>query len=226
MLSFNYYGHACFLLDDGKHKVLVDPFLTGNPAASITADEVVADYILVSHGHGDHIGDTAAIAKRTGATVVAIPEILGIVEQEVGSVPSAPMNIGGTVKLPFGFVRMTLAFHSSGITGGIACGFVINIGGKNIYYAGDTALFGDMTLIGKKDSIDYAVLPVGDNYTMGLDDAVEAVNFVKPKNVIPVHYNTWDIIKQDIDEFKRLTEAKTSARVYIVNVGSSLELGS
>ena len=129
MVKFTYYGHSCFLLDDGKYKVLADPFLTGNPLAAIEAGQVECDYILVSHAHGDHLGDAAAIAKRTGAMVLAIPEVLGLCEEQAGEIQGHGMNLGGSVKLPFGKVRMTMAFHSSGVAGGIACGFVIQIGG-------------------------------------------------------------------------------------------------
>ena len=163
MLTYNYYGHACFQLDDGTTKLLFDPFLTGNPQASINEKDVEADYILITHAHGDHIGDAPNIAVRTNATVVGIPEIMEFGGQRVKTIG---MNLGGTVKLPFGFVRMVPALHSSGIEGGVACGYVVGIGGKIVYFAGDTALFDDMKLIGARDKIDYAILPIGGHYTM------------------------------------------------------------
>ena len=218
MLTYNYYGHACFQLNDGKYKVLFDPFLTGNPAAAVSEKDVAADYILISHAHGDHIGDAENITLRTNATVIAIPEIIDFGGENVKTVG---MNLGGTYKTEFGFVRMVPAFHSSGVEGGIACGFVVGIGGKTIYYAGDTALFGDMKLIGERDKIDYAILPIGDHYTMGIDDAARAVEFLGAANVIPLHYNTWDIIKQNPEEFKSKVK---SAKVHIVKPGESLEL--
>ena len=224
MLKYTYYGHAAFLLDDGKYKVLGDPFLTGNPKASINADDVACDFILISHAHGDHIGDAASIAKRTGATVVAIPEVIGMCEESVGQIKSHGMNLGGSVNLPFGKVRMTLALHSSGVAGGIAVGFVIMIGGKTVYFAGDTALFSDMKLIGRKDHIDYALLPVGDNYTMGLEDAALAAQYLNAANIIPIHYNTWPVIEQDVTRYKQLTEETTRATVHIVNPGETIEL--
>ena len=224
MLKYTYYGHSCFLLDDGNSKILFDPFLTGNPKAAITADEVECDYILVSHGHGDHLGDAAAIAKRTGAKVIAIPEILGVIGEEIGEFDGHGMNLGGSVKLPFGKVRMTLALHSCGVPGGIACGFVVQIAGLNIYYAGDTALFHDMKLIGRKDSLDYAMLPIGDNYTMGLEDAALAAQWLNTKNVIPLHYDTWPVIEQDVEKNKEVTEEMTRATVHIVQPGESIEL--
>lgn len=225
MLKYTYYGHACFLLDDGKCRVLADPFLTGNPKAAIKAEDVRCDYILVSHAHGDHLGDAPAIAKRTGATIVAIPEVIGLCDEQAGTpLKSHGMNLGGSVVLPFGKVRMTLALHSSGVAGGIACGFVIQMGGHTVYFAGDTALFQDMKLIGRKDSIDYALLPIGDNYTMGLEDAALAAQWLNAANVIPIHYDTWPVIKQDVEKYKEVAEATTKAHVHIVKPGETIEL--
>lgn len=224
MIKYTYYGHASFLLDDGTSKVLTDPFLTGNPLAAIQADEVECDYILLTHAHGDHLGDAPAIAKRTGAMVLGIPEVLDVCLQAEGDIKTHGMNIGGSVKLPFGKVRMTIALHSSGVAGGIACGYVIQIGGINVYFAGDTALFSDMKLIGQKDPLDYAVLPIGDNYTMGLEDAALAAQWLNTKNVIPIHYNTWPVIAQEAGRYKEVTEGMTRAAVHIVEPGGTLEL--
>lgn len=217
MLKFNYYGHSCFQLDDGNYKLLFDPFLTANPAASITSEEVQADYVLITHAHGDHIGDGYEIVKRTDATAIGTPEVMDIGDD----VNTIGMNVGGTLYLPFGFVRMVPAIHSSGIAGGVAVGYVVHIGSKNIYYAGDTCLFSDMKLIGERDKIDYAILPIGDHYTMGIEDAARAVEFLGAKNVIPVHYNTWALIKQDPEEFESLVRGAT---VHIVEPGESLRL--
>ena len=217
-MTYNYYGHSCFQLDDGKTKVLVDPFLTGNPQASISEKDVEADYILVTHAHGDHIGDAPNIAVRTNATVVGIPEIMDFGGQRVKTIG---MNLGGTIKTEFGFVRMVPALHSSGIAGGVACGYVICIGGKVIYFAGDTALFSDMKLIGVRDKIDYALLPIGGHYTMDPIDAATAVEFLNASNVIPLHYNTWNVIKQNAEE---LLELVRNAKVLIVKPGQSIEL--
>lgn len=224
MIKYTYYGHASFLLDDGTSKVLTDPFLTGNPLAAIQADEVECDYILLTHAHGDHLGDAPAIAKRTGAMVLGIPEVLDVCLQAESGIKTHGMNIGGSVKLPFGKVRMTMALHSSGVAGGIACGYVIQIGGINVYFAGDTALFSDMKLIGQKDPLDYAVLPIGDNYTMGLEDAALAAQWLNTKNVIPIHYNTWPVIAQEAGRYKEVTEGMTRAAVHIVEPGGTLEL--
>ena len=224
MIKYTYYGHASFLLDDGTSKVLTDPFLTGNPLAAIPADEVECDYILLTHAHGDHLGDAPAIAKRTGAMVLGIPEVLDVCLQAESDIKTHGMNIGGSIKLPFGKVRMTMALHSSGVAGGIACGYVIQIGGINVYFAGDTALFSDMKLIGQKDPLDYAVLPIGDNYTMGLEDAALAAQWLNTKNVIPIHYNTWPVIAQEAGRYKEVTEGMTRAAVHIVEPGGTLEL--
>ncbi len=225
MVKFSYYGHAAFLLDDGTHRVLVDPFLTGNPMASIAESAVDCDYILLTHAHGDHLGDAPSIAARTGAAIVAIPEIISVCEgQACAPIKSHPMNIGGSLDLPFGKVRMTFAQHSAGVPGGIACGFVVYIGGKVVYYAGDTALFSDMQLIGRKDAIDYAVLPIGDNYTMGLEDAVQAAQWVNASHVIPVHYDTWPVIAQEVHRYQEVAEAMTRASVCVVAPGETLEL--
>ena len=220
MLKFNYYGHACCQLDDGKYKLLFDPFLTGNPVATIKADEVQADYILITHAHGDHVGDAYDIAMKNGATAICIPEITDFGGDEIKSIG---MNLGGTFKLPFGFVRMVPAFHSAGVGGGTPCGYVVGIDNQVIYFAGDTCLFGDMKLIGERDKIDWAILPIGDHYTMGIEDAAKAVEFLGAKNVIPVHYNTWDVIKQNPEDFKSLVK---NANVHIVKPGESLNLNA
>ena len=222
MLTYTYYGHACFLLSDGEYKILVDPFLSGNPQAVIKPKDVTADYILITHAHDDHLGDAPEIAAHLDASIVAIPEVLTLCTSRVEkAIRACPMNLGGTIELPFGAVRMVPALHSSGVEGGIACGYVIHIFGKVIYYAGDTALFSDMKLIGERDSIDYAILPIGDNYTMGVEDAAKAVEFLNAKNVIPVHYGTWGVINQNPDNFKKLVKG---ANVYIVKPGDAIEL--
>ncbi|MBR3722719.1 MAG: metal-dependent hydrolase [Selenomonadaceae bacterium] len=224
MLNFEYYGHSAFLLDDGKCKLLFDPFLTGNPTASIKAEEVKADYVLVSHAHGDHIGDAPAIVKRTGAAAIGIPEVLELIQKVAPNSTGYGMNIGGALGFPFGKVFITPALHSSGVAGGAPVGFIVAIGGMNVYFAGDTGLFPYMSFIGKRIKIDVAILPIGDNYTMGVEDAAEAVKLLGARHVIPVHYNTWPVIEQDPAEFKRLAESASSAKIHIVKPGGSLEL--
>jgi UPF0173 metal-dependent hydrolase MITSMUL_05288 len=224
MVNFKYYGHSCVLLDDGTYKVLFDPFLTGNPAATAKPEDIDCDFILITHAHSDHFGDAPEIADRTGAELVAIPEVLSLCEERVPGLKQHPMNLGGSLNLPFGKVRMTLAQHSSGVAGGVACGYVVYIGGQVVYFAGDTALFSDMRLIGQKDSLDYAILPIGDNYTMGLEDAALAAQLLNARNVIPIHYNTWPVINQDVRHYKEITEATSPVVVTIVNPGETVPL--
>lgn len=221
-MKFCYYGHACFLLDTGKEKLLFDPFLTDNPQASIKADDAACDYILLSHAHSDHFADAPAIAERTGAEVIAIPEVIALFPETVTHFH--PMNIGGGWNFPFGRVTMVRAFHSCGAPGGAPAGFVISFKeGPTVYYAGDTSLFSDMALIGKKFNIDYAILPIGDNFTMGLEDAVQAAVLLKARHVIPVHYNTWPLIEQDPAQFQMFA-AEEGIPVDIVKPGEELVL--
>jgi L-ascorbate metabolism protein UlaG (beta-lactamase superfamily) len=220
-------GHACLLIEtDGKH-VLIDPFLTGNPTAAAKADEVPADFILVSHGHGDHVGDTVAIASRTGATVIANYEISEWFKTQ-GVAKTHGQQHGGGFNHPFGRVKLTVAFHGSalpdGSNGGNPCGFLIYCkDGKKIYDAADTGLFGDMRLIGE-EGIDLAILPIGDNYTMGPDDAVRAVKLVQPKKVLPIHYSTWPVIEQDAFAWAARVRAETKAEPIVLAPGQWLEV--
>ena len=220
MLKFSYYGHSAFLLDDGSSRLLFDPFLTFNPAATLSADKAEADYILVSHGHQDHLGDAGSIARMSDATVIGVPEII----DACGKVKGHGMNIGGTAKFPFGKVFMTPAMHSAGLPGAIACGFVVTIGGKTVYYSGDTSLFSDMALISRKFRIDYAVLPIGDNYTMGIEDAAIAAEILQAEHVIPVHYNTWPVVQQDAELFKMRVEMDGFIKCHILKPGEAMEL--
>lgn len=221
-MKFTFYGHACFLLDTGKEKLLFDPFLSGNDLAAIKADQVESDYILLSHAHADHFGDAPSIAERTGAKVIAIPEIIGQFPKTVTNFQ--PMNLGGTYETSFGSVKMVPAMHSAGVAGGVAAGFIIKFNqGITVYYAGDTALFSDMKLWGELFKIDYAVLPVGDNYTMGPEDALMAAKFLKAKTMIPLHYNTWPVIAQDPEDLKERA-AKEKVSIKMINPGESVEL--
>jgi len=219
--TLTFYGQSAFLLSHGDTRLIIDPWLTGNPWKAITADEINCQYILVSHAHADHLGDTVAIAKRTGATVVTTAEIARMLKEQGCDV--APMSIGGKRNFDFGYVKVTLAIHGSGIAGGQAAGFIVNFFGKTIYFAGDTALFSDMSLIGKT-SLDYALLPIGDNYTMGIDDAVEAVGLLHPQKVIPMHYNSNPLIKQSPEEFKNKVQEKYKVPTIIMLPGEKINL--
>lgn len=223
-VSLTYYGHSVFTLEKGDVKLIFDPYLTGNPWKAVTADEIEANYILVSHGHQDHLGDTVSIAKRTGATVITTAELARVLKEQ--GVNTHPMSIGGKKSWEFGYVRVTPAVHGSGVPGGVAAGFIVNFYGVNVYFAGDTALFGDMALLGKLEKIDYALLPIGDNYTMGADDAVEAGIMLKPKIVIPMHYNTNPLIQQSPDKFKLLMEKRTGIPVRVMQPGETIVLNS
>src|SRR4051812_37428517 len=215
-------GHACLLVESDGQRVLIDPFLTGNPAAAVTADEVEADFILVSHGHADHVGDAVAIAKRTGATVVANYEISGWLEKQ-GVKKVHGQQHGGGHDFPFGRVKLTLAFHGSalpdGSYGGNPCGFLLYFkDGTKVYDAADTGLFGDMRLIGE-EGIDLAILPIGDNFTMGPDDALRAVKLIQPTKVLPIHYNTFDLIAQDAPAWAARVRQETNAEPVVLKPG-------
>ena len=227
-IEITWLGHSCFSLDTGKHKLLIDPFLNDCPTASIKADEAEADFVLVTHGHFDHVGDTVSIAKRTEAKVVANFEICewlkkqGIAEEKV-----IALGPGGAVELPFGVTKMTTAVHSSGLPdgsyGGVAGGFILQIANQRIYFAGDTALTLDMKLIGI-GGLDLAVLPIGDLFTMGPDDAVEATKFLNPSRVLPCHYNTMPVIAQDADQWADRVRSHTAAEPIILQPGEKFSL--
>lgn len=227
MTTVTWLGHASMAVETNNYHILVDPFINGNPAAAVKAEELKADFILVSHGHGDHVGDTVTIAKRNNALVISNFEIANWLGNQ--GVRTHPQHIGGGYPHPFGYLKLTQALHGSalpdGSYGGNPAGFLLTtVDGKKIYFACDTGLFGDMRLIGE-EGIDLAVLPIGDNFTMGPADALRAVKLIQPKHVIPIHYNTWELIAQDVHDWKAKVEAETSAKVHVLSPGQSLELG-
>jgi L-ascorbate metabolism protein UlaG (beta-lactamase superfamily) len=222
-VNVRFLGHAAFELSDGSTTVLIDPFLTGNPKATVSADDLSPDVILLTHGHGDHYGDTVPIAKRTGAPVVAIVEIANEIAEE--GVQTFDPNLGGTVKFDWGWVKLTPAWHTSTTPKGTVttpAGLLISFGGKIIYHLGDTALFSDLQLIGRRgDAIDLAIVPIGGHYTMDRVDAVTAVEFVQPRQVIPCHYDTFPPIETNAQAFKKDVEDAGHAEVVVLAPGES-----
>jgi L-ascorbate metabolism protein UlaG (beta-lactamase superfamily) len=219
--ELTFIGHATLGLETGGYKLLVDPYLRKNPVAKVDANTVEADYILVTHGHGDHIGDTVEIAQRTGATVVSNAEICRWLQEK--GLKTHAQHLGGGFNYPFGYLKLTLALHGSclpdGSDGGHPAGFLLTTNdGDKIYMAGDTGLFGDMRLIGE-EGITLAVLPIGDNYTMGPADALRAVKMLTPQHVIPIHYNTFSLIAQDVDAWAELVHSETDAKVHALKPG-------
>ena len=226
MTTYTFLGHGTHLIETGGYKLLVDPFFTGNPAAPFGADQAEADFIFVSHGHGDHVGDAVAIAKRTGALVITNAEIAGWFGKQ--DVKAHAQHIGGGYHHPFGYLKLTIAFHGSGLpdgsNGGNPAGMLLTTkDDKKIYLACDTGFFGDMKYIGE-DGLDLAVLPIGDNFTMGPADALKAVKLLEPTHVIPCHYNTWPPIEQDAEAWVKQVAAETDADPHILAPGESFNL--
>lgn len=219
--KFHYINHACFMIEKNNSAIIFDPFLDGNPEG-LQANDIKADYIFISHGHFDHLGSAFEIAKNCDATIISTAEICGLAE--AAGCKAHAMHLGGTFMFPFGKVRVAMAFHGSGVPGGHACGFVVDFYGTKVYFAGDTALYSDMQLLPQLDAFDYAVLPIGGNFTMDPKDAAIAAKLLQAKYVIPVHYNTWPPIAQDVDAYKADVEATTSSKVLIVKPGETIEL--
>ncbi len=224
-LKVTWLAHSGFRLDIDETVVLIDPFLTGNPLAPFKADELPADFILLTHGHGDHVGDTVAIAKRTGATVIANVEVAGWIAKQ-GVQNTVGMNTGGGHDFGFGRVELTPAWHSSsmpdGSYGGNPNGIIIFSPDATLYHTGDTALFSDMQLLGDK-GIDVAMVCVGDFFTMGLEDSLKAVRLIRPQAVLPIHYNTFPPIQQDIALWARRVHSETEASAIVLDPGGSHE---
>lgn len=219
-MELRYLGHAAFELRDGDATVLVDPFLTGNPRAAASAGELEATAILLTHGHGDHLGDTVEIARRTGAPVLAIVELAN----EIGGqgVDAREANLGGTVAFEWGSVKLVPAWHTAVSPSGTPhtpAGLVIEIGGTTVYHLGDTCLFSDLQLVGRRRPIDVALVPIGGLYTMDRHDAVEACRLVGARTVIPIHYDTFPPIETDAQAFKVDVEAQTDSSVVVLAPG-------
>ena len=224
-MNIRFLGHACFLLQSGGSTVLIDPFLTGNPKAAASADEVQADAILLTHGHQDHYGDIVAIAKRTGATVVAITEIAHEIQGDLGEDHQVfDPNMGGTVELPWGSVWVVPAWHTSTTPKGTVstpAGLVIQLGDERIYHLGDTALFSDLQHVKRRGRIDVAIMPIGGHYTMDRFDAVVAAEWVGADTVIPCHYDTFPPIESDAQAFKTDVQNAGASEVVVLAPGET-----
>ncbi len=221
-MDVRFLGHACFTLSDGDTTVLIDPFLTGNPKAAVSADEVSATTILLTHGHADHVGDTVAIAKRTGAPVVAITELAGELGEEGLEVNDC--NLGGTASFHWGWAKLVPAWHTSTTPKGTVntpAGLLINFQDTIVYHLGDTALFSDLQLVGKRHPIDIALMCIGGHYTMDRHDAVDAADFVGAKTIIPCHYNTYPPIETDAAAFQTDVEKALDATVVVLEPGQA-----
>jgi L-ascorbate metabolism protein UlaG (beta-lactamase superfamily) len=223
MPQARYLGHACVLLSEGPHRLIIDPFLSGNPQAAAKPEAINVQYVLVTHGHGDHLGDAIPIARRTGATIIACAELAHYCAEQ--GARTHAMHIGGAHAFDFGRVKLTIAHHGGGGPDparytGPAVGFLITLGGKIVYHPGDTGLFYDMKLIGELNPIELAFLPIGDNYTMGIEDAVRAVEFLRPRRVVPMHYDTFPVTAADPQAFAAQVR---EAQVVVLRPGETLE---
>jgi L-ascorbate metabolism protein UlaG (beta-lactamase superfamily) len=225
-MDIRWLGQSCFTITEDDTTLLIDPFLTGNPKGAATAEEVGADVIALTHGHFDHLGDTVDIAKRTGATVVAIFELANELMGALGDDhPVLDPNLGGTVRFDWGWIKLVPAWHTAVSPSGtphVAAGLVIHMGDRTIYHLGDTCLFSDLALIAKRGNpIDVAIMPIGGHYTMDRWDAIEAVNLIAPKQVIPCHYDTFPPIETDARAFKAEAERATSSEVIVLSPGDT-----
>lgn len=221
-LSITWLGHSAWLIKSSQHRILIDPFLTDNPMAKVKPDEVAADTVLISHGHFDHVQDAAAIANRCHATLVANYEIATWFSEKHKVAKTIGMNIGGAANLEFGRVFMTPALHSSqlpdGAYGGNPGGFLCEIDGRRIFYTGDTGLFSDLALW-SKPTIDFLIVPIGDLFTMGVEESIRAIEMIQPKYVLPTHYNTWPPIEQDAVRWAELVHQRTTSKAIVLLPG-------
>ncbi|HCX79136.1 MAG TPA: metal-dependent hydrolase [Firmicutes bacterium] len=224
MTKLLYLGHSCFVLSNGEDSLIFDPYINGNPGAGDRdPSSISVDYVLVSHAHGDHLGDAVEICQHNNAVLISTFEVGNLCRsQGVSRIHTG--HIGGRANFPFGYLRFTPALHGAGVAGGLACGFYLNFHQVGVYFAGDTGLFSDMGLLAKLEQIDYALLPIGDNYTMGPSDALLAAEMLKPRVIIPMHYNTNELIVQDPHLFKANVEASSLSQVEVMEPGQELEL--
>ncbi|MGH2851710.1 MAG: metal-dependent hydrolase [Solirubrobacteraceae bacterium] len=222
-MDIRFLGHATFELSHDGTTVLIDPFLTGNPKAAASADDLSPDAIFVTHGHGDHVGDAVAIAKRTGATVVAITELAGELGEE-GLEDVRNPNLGGTVTFDWGSVKLVPAWHTSTTPKGTVntpAGMIIELGGVKVYHLGDTALFGDLELIGRRNRPDVALMCIGWHFTMDRFDGAEAARMLGASQVIPCHYNTFPLVESDDAAFKADVEGSSEVEVVVLAPGET-----
>lgn len=226
-VQLTWLGHATWLIEAGSHRMILDPFLTENPAATYAADDVEVSFVLLTHGHFDHVADAASIANRCGATLVASYEVATWFGEKHSVANTLGMNVGGAVQMPFGRLKMTHAIHSSqlpdGSYGGPAAGFLLESDGKRIYFAGDTALFSDLQLMGR-GGLDVAILPIGDLFTMGPEDSVQAAQWLGAKLVLPSHFGTWPPIEQDAAAWAKMIQSQTSSKAMVPVLNKPIEI--
>ncbi len=224
-MKLRYFGHSALQINTDKYEILIDPFLDDNPVSTIKSKDVKPDFVILTHAHGDHLGDSIKIGNKNNPLFICVNELAEWLKGK--GLKAHNMHIGGSRKFDFGTVKFTIAHHGSitpdGQYAGEPAGVILNIEGKNIYHTGDTGIFYDMKLIGEKNKIDYMFVPIGDNFTMGIDDAVKAVEFVNPEVVVPIHYNTFEIINADPEIFKQKVESK-NYKCKIMKFGEEIEV--
>ncbi|WP_127058336.1 metal-dependent hydrolase [Veillonella ratti] len=221
-VKLTYYGHSTFMLSNGETSIVFDPFFNGNTWEKAKPEDIKCQYIFISHGHGDHYGDADLIGKANDALVISTAEVAHKAEE--AGLKAHAMHLGGKHDFEFGSIRLTPAFHGAGIPGGHAAGVIVTFYGKTLYFAGDTAFFSDMQYLNRFGQLDYALLPIGDNFTMGPEDALLAASLIKADVTIPIHYKTWPVIDEDPDAFVAELKAKHNQKGLVVEPGSTITL--